>query len=138
MTRKAPRKKLNVIFGIHSTDRRNVDKHIIRYMITRYGHLREQIISVLRQSHYINKDFDQVDRIMTALKEKEASKSVRHDYTTVIDRFLSNMCFTLLMKVCITDSINEQGKVASALKEPNRLIYTSAKNAYLRYIDENL
>ena len=135
------RAKLRIGFRHRSSLRRNVDKHIFRFILANYAELKKLITDELAIYGYKAQAYDFISDRVEELKEVEAShdKKVKHSYTKAIDIFLSHDAYSIVMKACLCQSLKKQkAGNAARMSEANQAIYKHTIEDYIAFIANQL
>ena len=142
-----------------SSERRNVDKHIVRSVLLYHLKLKEKILAEyerrgLSPKHFTIaceslktiKELEKVGRGSKAEREetketesKRERKRTKRDYGKTINTMLNLLEMQLIMKCCLEYSLEQlsEKKVSKSdarVKEKNKKVYNDALEDYLEYI----
>jgi len=148
MTEKVCVKKItkrNIKFKIQSLARRNVDKHLIRYILMNFDRLEENIMDTFKSYGMTKEDYECACINLKEARERERSehktkyenlaiRKVKRDYGKTIVGMLNSSSMRIIMKCCLESSIFKL-KYDAKVKISNKETYIKTLEDYLGFIN---
>jgi hypothetical protein len=146
--KKTIRHKRNINFSYPSGVRRNIDKHIVRFIGIHLAELKSQILEEFIHFKQDPQEFSQSESLFAKMREidlnddkdDKKSKKIKKDYAKVINIMLEKPSSMIIMKHCIELKLTHlhDGRSEGRLTPKNREIYTTTLNEYKGYINRQL
>ena len=132
---KARHVKGKISFQASSMERRNVDKHLVRYILLNHSQFKTEVLEEYKRQHLDEAKYEHSDKLLASLRSEEKNKNgqqMKRDYANIVSIMLSNEYLRAILKVCLQHSLNDlRDKRTKRVKDKNREIYISAIQDYL-------
>jgi len=137
--------KRHIKFKIQSLERRNVDKHLIRYILMNFDRLEENITDTFKRYGMTREDYECACISLKEARERErsehkrnyesiATRKVKRDYGKTVVGMLNSSSMRLIMKCCLESSILKL-KYDAKVKISNKETYIKTLEDYLEFIN---
>ena len=138
---KARHVKGKILFEKSSMERRNVDKHLVRYTLLNHGKFRAEVLDEYKRLNLDETKYEHSGKLLASLRNEEKSKEglkMKRDYANIVSIMLSNEYLKAILKICLQHSLEDlKEKRSRRVKEQNRTIYITAIQDYLNSLTNN-
>ncbi len=124
-----------------SIKRRNVNKHIVRYVTLHHDKYQKAIAKVCTRAQTSQMELDRLMVLLQELREEERKVSYdgKRDYAVAIDSLLASACGKAILYVCLQQSMRDlKAGINKRIQPKNAPIYHDTISDYLSYITTSL
>jgi hypothetical protein len=142
MKKKETTNKRDIKFTYGSSQRKNVDKHMVRITSSTYQKFESAVLEDLPKYGIPLSEYDEAKQILQMLRKSEVKveTGVKKDYSKVINMFLNKRCILVVLKYSLESSLEHfaEGKKVPRVTEANKKVYRTTLNEYLTFVAQSL